>query len=115
MYLCSTLSLSLFLSLSLAHKSDVHAHVHTHTHTHMQVHCKNGSSQPIPIGDNVANFEQGECDIFPNIHVPVTVGDSVESITIAHDNTNPYPDWHLDKVLLINQVTGAEYLATCGK
>ena len=85
-------------------------------HVHTQVHCQNGSSQPIPLGDNVANFEQGECDIFPNVPIPVTVqGGSIESITLAHDNTNPYPDWHVDEVVLINHYTGEEYLATCGK
>ena len=92
------------------------SHTHTYTHIHIQVHCQNGSSQPIPLGDNVANFEQGECDIFPNVPIPITTqGGSIESITLAHDNTNPYPDWHLDKVVLINHHTGEEYIATCGK
>ena len=63
----------------------------------------------------MANFEQGECDIFPNVPIPVTQEDSVESITLAHDNTNPYPDWHVDKVVLLNHDTGEEYLAECGK
>ena len=80
----------------------------------LQIHGSGGVSEPIPLGDNLANFEQGECDVFKGVLVPTSIG-TVEAVTVSHDGTNPYPDWHLEKILLKNTSTHDEYLCYCGK
>ena len=81
----------------------------------LQVHGSQGSSLPTPLGDNVANFEQGECDVFPGVLVPVSVGGALEGVTLSHDGSNPYPEWHLERVELSCASLQQEYHCHCGK
>ena len=80
----------------------------------LKIHGTNTSSYPIPLGGNIANFEQGECDIFNEIIIPTKIG-KVEAITVSHDGTNPYPEWHLEKVILKNVTLREEYQFHCGR
>ncbi len=68
----------------------------------------------IPLGDGVANFEQGEHDVFRDVGVCEGVG-VVESVSVCHDGARPYSDWHLEKLAIINQSTGDKYLCLCNK
>ena len=80
----------------------------------LQVHGSDGDTRPIPLGEDISNFEQGEHDVFPGVVLPGDIG-QVHHVTVSHDNTNPYPDWHLDRIKLVNDITGEEYLAECGR
>lgn len=64
----------------------------------------------IPLGDGVANFEQGEHDVFHNVAILEDIG-CVERVTMGHDGSRPFPDWHLDRVTLVNETTGHKYMA----
>jgi len=70
-----------------------------------QVHGERSSSSLFPLGMTTDNFEQGEEDIFEvslpsdmvpmsEVSLPSDMG-TITAITIGHDNTNPYPEWHL--------------------
>lgn len=80
----------------------------------LQVHGSHGDSPVIPLGDGVANFEQGEHDVFRDIVLcdGVTV---VESVSVSHDGARPFPDWHLERVSLVNQHTGEHYQCHCDR
>lgn len=81
----------------------------------LQLHGSQGSSQPVPLGDNIANFEQGECDVFQIEPGAVeVVGPSLEAITVSTDGSGPYPEWHLDKVLLTNGAIGEQFTCQYG-
>lgn len=81
----------------------------------LQVHGSEASSHAIPLGDNVANFEQGEEDVFAGVEVRGCDVGSVEGVTLSHDGTGPYPDWHVRSVRLINTVTGQKYEFPCNR
>lgn len=81
----------------------------------LQLHGSQGSSAPIPLGDNVANFEQGEEDVFTGVEVQGGGLESVEGVTLSHDGTGPYPDWHVQTVSLTNTRTGREYRCQCDR
>jgi len=66
----------------------------------------------IPLGDGIANFEAGEHDVFRN--VCDSVG-PVEGVTVTHDGTRPFPDWHLSRVAVVDSDSGHKYIATCDK
>lgn len=80
----------------------------------LQVHGTEGSSPPIPLGDNIANFERGECDVFRGVLIPTSVGGALEAMTVSHDGSNPYPEWHLERVELFNTQLQQEYHCQCG-
>ena len=80
-----------------------------------QVHGDRGSSDPFPLGDNIANFEQGECDVFRGVLIPAGIGGHVEAITVSHDGSNPYPEWHLERVELECARLQQTYLCPCGR
>ena len=75
--------------------------------TPVQVHGDHGNSKPIPLGDCPENFEQGEQDVF-SISLP-DLG-TITAITINHDGTGPYPEWHLDKIEISNKHSRELYL-----
>lgn len=87
----------------------------TDANVSIQVHGSEGSSDPIPLGDNILNFEQGECDVFRGVLLPTSIGGSVEALTVQHDGCNPYPEWHLDRVELCNTDLQREYHCQCGR
>ncbi|CAG0915928.1 unnamed protein product [Notodromas monacha] len=39
----------------------------------------------------------------------------LSSLTIGHDNSGMYPNWHVDHVLVRNEVTGHTYVFSCGR
>ena len=80
-----------------------------------QVHGQRGNSTVLPLDNSIDNFEQGERDSFllslPDIS-------PVIAITVAHDNTNPYPEWHLDRVQLeptCPQLEPTSYVFPCNQ
>ena len=81
----------------------------------IQIHGDEGSCDPIPLGDNIANFEQGECDVFRGVLIPASVGRTVKRVTVSHDGSNPYPEWHLERVELVNSALEQEYHCHCGR
>ncbi len=81
----------------------------------LQVHGDEGSSDPIPLGDNITNFEQGERDVFRGVLFPTSIGGSIQAVTLSHDGTNPYPEWHLEGVELCNHGLQQEYHCHCGR
>ena len=80
----------------------------------LQVHGEQGSSDPIPLGGNIADFERGECDVFQGVLVPTRVG-TIQGVTVSHDGTNPYPEWHLEKVELSNASLQLKFHCHCGR
>ena len=80
----------------------------------LQVHGSKGSSPPTLLRRNIFNFEQGEHDIFCGIEVPGWLG-VLEAVTVSHDGSGPYPDWHLEKVELKNSLTGEDYQCQCDR
>ncbi len=61
----------------------------------------------------MANFERGECDIFRDVNIPTSIGSSVEAVSVSHDGSHPYPEWHLEKVVLKSNTTREEYHCHC--
>ena len=85
-----------------------------YTHTpHPQVHGERCSSSPLPLGTTTDNFEQGEEDVF-EVSLPSDMG-TVTAVTIGHDNTRPYPEWHLDRMEMESGCGGERYLFPCGR
>ncbi len=84
----------------------------TSAHLPVQVHGRNGSSQPHPIGDCPENFEQGECDVF-GVSLP-DLG-TITAVTVSHDGTGPYPEWHLDRMEMRNRRSGEHYAFPCSQ
>lgn len=80
----------------------------------LQVHGSKGSSPHIPLGSNIANFEQGEHDVFCGVEVPGWLGE-LEAMSVSHDGRGPYPDWHLEKLQLKNLLTAEEYHCQCDR
>ncbi len=80
-----------------------------------QVHGDRGSSDPFTLGDNIADFERGECDVFPAVLIPTAIGNCVEALTVSHDGTNPYPEWHLERVELVSSRLRLAYHFQCGR
>lgn len=80
-----------------------------------QVHGDRGSSDPFTLGDNIADFERGECDVFPGVLLPTAIGNCVNALTVSHDGTNPYPEWHLERVELASSRLRLAYHFQCGR
>ncbi len=76
------------------------------------MHGRNGSSQPHPIGDCPENFEQGERDVF-TVSLP-DLG-TITAVTVSHDGTGPYPEWHLDRMEMRNRRSGEHYTFPCSR
>ena len=78
----------------------------------LQLHGNERTSAPVHLGDNVANFEQGEEDVFRGVEIGGSekLGGKLEMVTLSHDGTGPYPDWHVDSVHLTDVHTAQEYL-----
>lgn len=58
-------------------------------------------------------FQEGEEDAFP-ITLPHSLL-PLSSLTLSHDNTGPYPEWHVDRVAVENRNTGESYVFQCGR
>ena len=78
----------------------------------LQIHGSHGDSAVIPLGDGVANFEQGEHDVFRDVCVCDGVG-PVEAVTVCHDGSRPYPDWHLERVTVVRGED--KYVCECNR
>jgi len=85
----------------------------TVVYTLPQVHGECSSSSLLPLGTTTDNFEQGEEDIF-EVSLPSDMG-TITAITIGHDNTNPYPEWHLDRVEMESGCGGERCMFPCGR
>ena len=79
----------------------------------LQVHGEHCSSSSLPLGTTTDNFEQGEEDVF-TVSLPTDVG-PIMAITMAHDNTQPYPDWHLDRITMESECGQEKYTFPCGR
>ena len=58
-------------------------------------------------------FQEGEEDVFP-ITLPHSLL-PLSSLTLSHDNTGPYPEWHVDRVAVENSSTRESYMFQCGR
>ncbi len=75
----------------------------------IQIHGSHDNSTVIPLGDGVTNFEAGEHDVFRDV-CSSNVGD-IEGITISHDGSRAFPDWHIARVAIIDNNTGHKHIA----
>jgi hypothetical protein len=56
-------------------------------------------------------FEKGSCDKF--LKTFVDIGEP-KKITVGHDNSGPFPGWHLDKVSTVSgDLNGPRYFTCC--
>jgi len=83
----------------------------------LQLHGNGKSSTPVSLGDNVANFEQGEKDVFRGVEIGGSedLGGKLEMVTLRHDGAGPYPNWHVDSLQLTNVHTTQTYLFSCNR
>ena len=79
----------------------------------LQVHGEHCSSSSLPLGTTTDNFEQGEEDVF-TVSLPSDMG-AITAITVGHDNTQPYPDWHLDHITMESGCGQEKYTFPCGR
>lgn len=87
------------------------ARVFIELHTSMK-RKENGSGEEggptlerVWLEDRPEYFERGQEDEF-TLQLPAIVGSSVTGITVGHDNSNPYPEWHLDYIELTSEELG---------
>ena len=62
-------------------------------------------SERLWLEDRPEYFERGQVDEF-RVKLPRSIGLSVTGLTVGHDNSNPYPEWHLDYIELLSEDLG---------
>ena len=80
---------------------------------HSQLHGPERSSSVVALGGGDEYFQEGEEDSFP-ISLPCLFL-PLCSLTLSHDNTGPYPEWHVQKVAVENRNTGECFAFNCGR
>ena len=59
------------------------------------------------------SFQKGERDDFSIIlHSSIL---PLSIVTLSHDNSGPYPEWHVDRVAVESKSTGEVYFFDCGQ
>lgn len=66
---------------------------------------KEVTSERLWLEDRPEYFERGQVDEF-RVTLPQSIGSNVTGLTVGHDNSNPYPEWHLDHVELLSESLG---------
>ncbi|CAK8676643.1 unnamed protein product [Clavelina lepadiformis] len=69
----------------------------TDANVFMQIYGEKGKSDQIPLNNETDNFESGQKDTFKVGFADVG---RIYKLRVWHDNSNPFPGWHLDKIVL---------------
>ena len=79
------------------------------------MHGSLADSTPFSLGGGgPEHFERGEVDMFPLPLGGQQLGE-VEAVSLSHDGSGPYPNWHVERLTLEQPTSGKAYTFTCNR